>query len=151
MSNTYETLFENIRAKCRQRHWFGPDFDDPHQYDGPLAYDPHFNVYTIQRIAADDLRCIGFVFPPASEDILQRDEQMFLKGAAESDDYYYLARMSITLEEWLWGWVKDDFNIVNFGKTSGPNGGHPLRNYSRERKIFTLRLGSLPRLREIRL
>ena len=47
------------------------------------------------------------------------DEQMFLKGAAESDDYYFLARRFITLEEWLWGWVNDDFNIVNHGKTEG--------------------------------
>lgn len=227
MSNTYEALFQSIRAKCRKRHWFGPDYDDPHQYDGILEYDPHFDVHTIQRIAADDPRRFGFVFPPASEEILQRtetqlgfalppllralyaqvanggfgpvlgirgildgygrpgasiywnsddtvvacyprgsdtrkvalsefdgqwskydsmyvpagvwldkllsicdmgcvsemcvagDEQMFHRGAAESDDYYYLARMSITLEEWLWGWVNDDFNIVNFGKTEG--------------------------------
>lgn len=224
MNNTYKTLFDSIRAKCQQRHWFGTDYDDPHQYDGILERDPHFHVQSIKIVPPEDPRHARFAYPPASEELMQRtekalgfvlppllralytqvanggfgpvlgirgildgygrpgdslysdsddtivaryplgnnirkvklsefdgqwsqyksmyaptdtwldkllpicdmgcvsevcvasNEQMFLVGAAESDEFYYLAQMSITFEEWLWGWIKDDIEIMCHGK-----------------------------------
>jgi hypothetical protein len=31
MDENYEELFERIRAKCRQQHWYGPDLHNPFQ------------------------------------------------------------------------------------------------------------------------
>jgi len=223
MNNAYETLFDSIRAKCQQRRWFGTDYDDPHQYDGILEHDPHFDVQSIRIAPLEDPRYTRFAYPPASEELVERsenelgfvlppllralylevanggfgpvsgirgildgygrsgtmypdsndtivarylwenssrkvalsyfdgqwsqyksmyaptgvwldkllpicdmgcvtevcvanDEQMFLIGAAESDEFYYLAQMLITLEEWLWAWINDDIEIMCRGK-----------------------------------
>jgi hypothetical protein len=70
MSNSHEPLFGSIRAKCQQEHWFGPDCSNPKQYEGILAYDPHFDIRSIESIPADDPNRFGFVFPPANEEQL---------------------------------------------------------------------------------
>lgn len=46
MSDPYEALFEAIRAKCQEQHWYGPDCFNPKQYEDMLAYDPNFDRQT---------------------------------------------------------------------------------------------------------
>jgi SMI1/KNR4 family protein SUKH-1 len=70
MSNSYELLFRSIRSRCQQEHWFGPDCSNPKQYEGILAYDPHFDIRSIESVPADDPNRFGFVFPAASEELL---------------------------------------------------------------------------------
>lgn len=76
MSDTYEALFEAIRAKCQREHWYGPDCSNPKQYEDILAYDPNFDRHTleVELAPADDPKRFGFAFPPASEEQLQEAE-----------------------------------------------------------------------------
>lgn len=75
MNKAYETLFNSIRAKCQQRHWFGADYDDPHQYDEILEHDPHFAVHSIRRVPPEDPRRSHFAYLPASKELMQRTEK----------------------------------------------------------------------------
>src|SRR5579884_1291927 len=75
MKHSYQALFEAIKAKCQQRHWFGIDDLDPGQYDGVLEEDPHFDRETIEAISPDDPNRFGFVYPPASEEQLRITEE----------------------------------------------------------------------------
>src|SRR5207253_5237760 len=59
-----------IRARCQPEHWFGPDCSNPKQYEGILAYDPHFDTRSMESVAADDPNRFGFVFSPASKEQL---------------------------------------------------------------------------------
>lgn len=224
MNKAYETLFDGIRTKCQQRHWFGTDYDDPHQYDGILEHDPHFDVQSIRIAPPEDPRHTHFAYPPASEELMKRtekalgftlppllralymqvanggfgpglgiqgtlegygrpgdsiyldsddtivadyqwrshgqtvdlndyegkwsqydnlalpsgvwpdrllplcdlgcvqhaciasDEQMYIVAASKNNEEYILVRLRVSFEEWLWGWVKDDINIVYYGR-----------------------------------
>ncbi len=71
----YKTLFASIRAKCQQRHWFGIDYDDPHQYEGILEHDPHFDVQSIRIAPPEDPRYTHFAYLPASEELMERSEK----------------------------------------------------------------------------
>ena len=77
MSDFYGPLFEAIRTKCQQQHWFGADCFNPKQYEDILVYDPDFDRHTLEReiAPADDPNRFGFVFPPASEEQLQQTEE----------------------------------------------------------------------------
>ena len=59
MHTSYKTLFEAIRAKCEQEHWFGPELLSPKHRT---------------ETREDDPACSGFLFPPASEELLQASE-----------------------------------------------------------------------------
>ena len=76
MSDTYEALFEAIRAKCQREHWFGPDFSNPKEYEDIRASDPNFDRHTLETEIppADEPKRFGFVFPTASEEQLQETE-----------------------------------------------------------------------------
>src|SRR5579884_2490849 len=71
-----ETLVNAIKTKCQQEHWFGPDMDNPKQYEDILLYNPHFDRRTLKEATRPDnpLR-FGFTFPPASEEQLQETER----------------------------------------------------------------------------
>ena len=51
MSDTYEALFEAIRAKCQREHWFCPDCSNPKEYEDIRASDPNFDRHTLETEA----------------------------------------------------------------------------------------------------
>lgn len=71
---TYQQLFESIRAKCEREHWFGPELENPNETEKAIATDPNFDARWVHRVPANDPQRFGFVFPPASEALLQETE-----------------------------------------------------------------------------
>ena len=59
MNASYEHLFSSIRARCEQKHWFGPDLGSPARR---------------KRVSADDPRRFNFLFPAANGEQLYMTE-----------------------------------------------------------------------------
>ena len=59
MNDSYEALFEAIRAKCLKEQWFGPELLSPTQRES---------------VPIDDPNRSGFVFAPATEEQLHETE-----------------------------------------------------------------------------
>lgn len=67
MQKDDEVLFEAIRTRCQQVHWFGPDALKPGLEVLPQPGDPFIDEYAGEAIAPDDPRHFRFAFPPATE------------------------------------------------------------------------------------
>lgn len=74
MQKDYTALFEAIRARCQQAHWFGPDALKPGQEVLPRSDDPFVDEYAGEAIVLDDPRRAGFAFPPATEEQVRTTE-----------------------------------------------------------------------------
>lgn len=74
MDTAYQKLLASIRAKCRQRDWFGADMHDPNTYEEILRHDPHFDMRWITTVPVDDPQRFDFLFPPATAEQRQQTE-----------------------------------------------------------------------------
>ena len=89
MDENHAALFQRIHEKCRRRHWYGPDNDDPFEnqrlvrgadpgtYAAYYWYDQDGKQYTIDKDT--DLSRFplldAFPFPPATEEQVIATEQ----------------------------------------------------------------------------
>jgi len=73
--DAYKTLFERIRERCRQLHWYGPDDENinwvEERYDPASDHGGRLHA----RLDANAPHKLGFAYPPATEDQLLATER----------------------------------------------------------------------------
>lgn len=68
MPINYQALFETIRAKCQQEHWFGPDALKPAQAIQLQSNNPFIDEDVEETVALHHPERLSFAFPPATEE-----------------------------------------------------------------------------------
>jgi len=91
--DAYKTLFERIRERCRQLHWYGPDDENinwvEERYDPASDHGGRLHA----RLDANAPHKLGFAYPPATRVGVTKEEGHLISLQAPS-----LQKM---LERWL--------------------------------------------------